>query len=101
MRPTATCPGGQGILRDGALRYGFQTHGSAAGVNYYGCNPETCAAGDGWCLLRLTVASGVRLKGGAKCRHCIKGPAGFQCEYAAVESVMVLMEDAPLFLRPA
>jgi len=101
VRPTATCRGSQGILRDGALHYGMQTHGGAAGVNYYSCNPETCTAGDGWCLLRLTVASGVRLKGGAKCRHCIKGPEGFQCKYAAVESVMVLMEDAPTFLQLA
>ena len=95
VQPMPGCAEGRGILNDGFLRYGEQAHDGLKGVNYYSVNPETCTAGDGWCLLKLTVSHGRRLKGGARCKQCIPGPFREPCLYASIVSLMVLVSDVP------
>ena len=98
VEPMEGCPESQGFLKDGFLRYGACTHAGLSGVNYYSLNPETCKAGDGWCILKISVSHGRRLKGGARHRQCIPGPFTAPCMYATVNSLMVLRVDIPSLL---
>ena len=92
---------GRGILLDGRLRYGYNSHAKNVGVNVYADGGlETFKREEpGWVQLEVECNSTTRLQSGRAHRYCIKGISGEVCRKARLCALWVLTEELPLIIR--
>ena len=92
-----------GIVKEG-FRYGWQTHGTCSGVNFYtmaptsnfyGANASPANIYDVSCICHVLALEGTKLNGGADYRYCVRGPAGHPCKRVTLEAFSVLKCQVP------
>ena len=87
---------GEGILRDGRLRYGCCGHRGNRGVYVYSDGGlETFEGYRGWVQLEVLCTNTTSLKGGREERYCINGPQGAICKKVAIIALWVPYEEVP------
>ena len=87
---------GNGILRDGRLRYGCQTHDHNSGVNVYADGGlETFDTRRDWVQLEVRCTNTKRLRGGRKRRYCVRGPYGDICRKVALVTLWIPIDEVP------
>lgn len=87
-------PEGFGILVEGGLRYGHCTHNGNSGVNFNSVFNDYLLT-RGYVGLELNVVDSTRLKGGMKCRHCVRGVPGEIAYKVEVTRLVFCKEDVP------
>ena len=89
-------PNGEGILKDGRLRYGSCTHEGNSGVNVYSDGGlETFVGSTGWVQLEVHCVNTTKLKNGRAKRYCVNGPSGETCLKAAIVALWVPLDEVP------
>ena len=91
---------GTGILLEGRLRYGYNTHASKSGVNVYSDGGlETFHGHTGWVQLEVKCTNTSKLSSGRRSRYCVRGPPGETCYKVALVALWVPYEEVPPMVR--
>ena len=86
---------GNGILKDGGLRYGAGTHNGKRGVNFFGSVKHGYLK-PGHCCLVIRCVDATRLTGGGmKTRHCVAGLDGAFASKVVPTSILFHRDDVP------
>ena len=86
---------GSGILNEGRLRYGPQTHKGKHGVNVYADGGVYTFTEPGWVSLEVLCCNTSKLQGGADHRYCVRGQTGQVCRKVALQALWILYSEVP------